>query len=110
MERETLCSTSVGNGIALPHPRAFKRFNSYSYIALCYLEKPVAFNAPDNEKVDILFFIFPKSERRFLRIQSKLFRLLRDEEVLEVIRKAPHADNICEIFARKEYEIFRDAS
>ena len=35
MDRETLCSTSVGNGIALPHPRSFTRFNSYSYIALC---------------------------------------------------------------------------
>jgi len=110
MDRETLCSTSVGNGIALPHPRSFKRFNSYSYIALCYLEKPVPFNALDNEEVDTLFFIFPKSERRFLRIQSKLFRLLKDDEALEVIKKVSSADIICEVFARKEAVIFGDAS
>lgn len=109
MDREALCSTAVGHSIALPHPRSFKKLTSYSYIALCYLENPVPFHALDNEDVDTLFFVFPKSEKRFLRIQSKLFRLLRDEEVLEVIRKVSSLDNICEVFARKEAEIFKDA-
>ncbi len=88
MEREKLCPTSVGQGIAFPHLRLFKDFTApFSSISLCFLEKPIPFGALDNEDVDTLFFIFPKSERRFLRIQAKLLRLLKDEEALSAVRK-----------------------
>lgn len=106
MDREALCSTAVGNGIALPHPRSFRGFTILSSVALCFLEKPVPFGALDNENVNTLFFIFPKSERRFFRIQSKLLRLLKDGEVLAVLKKASHAE-IYDTFFRKETEIFR---
>jgi len=80
-DREALCPTSVGNGIALPHPGSFGKFTASSYIALCRLERPIPFGAVDNEDVDTLFFIFPKNERRFLRIQAKLLRLLRKKRL-----------------------------
>ena len=110
MDRESLCPTAVGHGIALPHPQSFGKFTALSYVSLCFLEKPIPFGALDNENVDILFFIFPRSEMRFLRIQSKLLRLLKDDEVLTVIRKVSPADNICEVFSRKEAEIFGSVS
>jgi PTS system nitrogen regulatory IIA component len=111
MDREALCTTAVGNGIALPHPGTFGRFTAASYISLCRLERPVPFGAVDNEDVDTLFFIFPKSERRFLRIQAKLLRLLRDEEVLSVVKKIPTDDlfrgEVYNVLSRKEAEIMR---
>ncbi len=106
MDRETLCPTAVGHGIALPHPRSFGHFTVVSYLALCFLKKPIPFGALDNEDVDTLFFIFPRSERRFLRIQTKLLRLLKDDEILAVIAEAPPADKLYEVFSRKESEIF----
>lgn len=109
MERESLCPTAIGHGIAFPHPRSFKKFTAFSYIALCHLEKPIPFGALDNEDVDTLFFIFPKSEMRFLRIQAKLLRLLKDDEVLSKVKEASPADEIYEIFSRKEAEIFKGA-
>lgn len=110
MEREKLCPTSVGNGIAFPHLRLFTEFTApLSSISLCFLEKPIPFAALDNEDVDTLFFIFPKSERRFLRIQAKLLRLLKDEEVLSAVRNVSPAEVIFEVFSRKESEIFREA-
>ncbi len=112
MDREALCPTAVGNGIALPHPGSFGKFTSSSYIALCRLERPVPFGAVDNEDVDTLFFIFPKSERRFLRIQAKLLRLLRDEGVLSAIKKGPddpalYADDVLSILSLTEAKLFR---
>lgn len=107
MEREALCSTASGNGIAFPHPKSFGRFTEFSYVALCYLEMPIPFGSPDDENVDTLFFIFPKSEMRYLRIQAKLLRLLRDEEVLGIVKKISSGDEIFEAFSRKEAEIFR---
>lgn len=107
MEREKLCPTSVGQGIAFPHLRLFKEFTApHSSISLCFLEKPIPFGALDNENVDTLFFIFPKSERRFLRIQAKLLRLLKDEEVLSAIRKVSPVEMLFEVFSRKETVIF----
>jgi len=110
MEREKLCPTSVGYGIAFPHLRLFREFTApLSSISLCFLEKPIPFAALDNEDVDTLFFIFPKSERRFLRIQAKLMRLLKDEEVLSAVRNVSPAEVIFEVFSRKEAEIFGEA-
>ncbi len=111
MDREALCTTAVGNGIALPHPSSFGKFTSASYISLCRLEMPVPFGAVDNEDVDTLFFIFPKSERRFLRIQAKLLRLLRDEEVISVVKKIPcddlYMDEVYKVLSQKEEKIIR---
>jgi nitrogen PTS system EIIA component len=111
MDREKLCPTSVGHGIAFPHLRLFKDFTSpLSSISLCFLKKPIAFGSLDHEDVDTLFFIFPKSERRFLRIQAKLLRLLKDEEVLSVLKKVSPAELVLEVFSRKETEIFNEAA
>jgi nitrogen PTS system EIIA component len=106
IEREKLCPTAVGHGIAIPHPRSFRKTAAPSCISLCYLEKPIPFGALDNEDVETLFFIFPRSERRFLRIQAKLLRLLKDEEIMSVVMKSAPADELYRVFSRKEAEIF----
>jgi PTS system nitrogen regulatory IIA component len=108
MEREKLCPTSVGHGIAIPHPRLVKMFMKLSYISLCYLKKPIPYGALDKENVDTLFFIFPRSERRFLRIESKLLRLLKDDEVMSTVKKAASEHVIYRVLSKKEAEIFRD--
>lgn len=109
LEREALCPTAVGHGIALPHPRVFGKFTAESHIALCRLQKPVAFGAIDNEDVDTLFFIFPKNERRFLRTQAKLLRLLRDDTVVTTLKHATEPAEILSVIAHAESMIFREA-
>jgi PTS system nitrogen regulatory IIA component len=106
MNREALCPTSVGHGVAFPHPKSFGKFVSQSHIALCRLDRAIPFGSLDNEDIDILFFIFPTSERRFLRIHAKLVRLLRDEHVLSAIKGRQPSQNILKIIAVKEPEIF----
>ncbi|NTU43723.1 MAG: PTS transporter subunit EIIA [Nitrospirales bacterium] len=105
MEREALCPTAVGHGIALPHPRRLSKLTDLSSISLCRLSEPIPFDALDNEAVDTLFFIFPKSERRFLRIEAKLLRLMRDNEVLAAIKEESEG-NLFGLLMRKEMEIF----
>jgi PTS system nitrogen regulatory IIA component len=108
MDRENLCSTAIGNGIAFPHPRRpFQEFAaSLSSIALCRLKRPIPFGALDNEDIDTLFFIFPKSERRFLRIQAKLLRLLKDDHVMSAVKGSVSADHLFTVFSGREAEIF----
>lgn len=102
LEREALCSTAIGQGIAIPHPASFGKFVESSHIALCRLLHPIPFGAVDNERIDTLFFIFPKSERRFLRIQAKLLGLLRDEEIVATIKQSESSERIIEVLARRE--------
>lgn len=109
MDRENLCSTAIGNGIAFPHPRPFKEFTaSLSSIALCHLDKPIPFGALDNEEVDTLFFIFPKSERRFLRIQAKLARLLKDDACVAAVKGELTKNELCLIISTREEAIFTE--
>lgn len=106
MDREQIYPTTVGNGIAFPHPRPFKEFTApLSSIALCHLARSVPFGAPDNENVDTLFFIFPKSERRFLRIQAKLLRLLKEEDILLALKHTTSSE-FYSLISRRETEIF----
>lgn len=106
MNRERICPTAVGHGIAFPHPRPFKEFTApLSSIALCCLAKPIPFGALDKEAVDTLFFIFPKSERRFLRIQAKLLRLLREEDTVGALKEESD-DALYQALSRREAEIF----
>ncbi|MBI5187031.1 MAG: PTS sugar transporter subunit IIA [Nitrospinae bacterium] len=103
MERERLCSTGIGHGVALPHPRRFNEFPSpLSSICLCFLEKPVYFQAVDGKDANLLFFIFPKNEERYLKIQSKLLRLLREEDVLAGLREVPLREDIYNLFLQAE--------
>lgn len=107
IERENLCSTAIGNGVAFPHPRPFREFTaSLSSVALCRLAHQIPFGALDNENVDTLFYIFPKSEKRFLRIQAKLSRLLKDDQVLSAVKKNVPVDQLYATFLSKEAEIF----
>ncbi|GAB4482651.1 MAG: PTS sugar transporter subunit IIA [Thermodesulfovibrionales bacterium] len=112
MDREKLCPTAIGNGIAFPHPRRpIKEFaSSGSLIALCFLERPLPFGALDREDVDTLFFIFPRNERRFLRIQAKLLRLLKDDAMLAAVRSKAPADELYRLFEQKEEELLGDTA
>jgi len=105
MERERLCPTAIGNELAMPHPRHFSRFTPLSYISLCFLEQPIPFDSLDKDLVDTLVFIFPRSERRFLRIQAKLLRLFKDDQVLAMIKGGSRGE-IYNLLSCKEAEIF----
>jgi PTS system nitrogen regulatory IIA component len=108
VERESVCSTAIGHGVAFPHPRIFGKFTAVSHISLCRLQHPVPFGAVDHEDVDTLFFIFPKNERRFLRIQAKLLRLLRDDDVSSCVKTASNPDEILSLIGQAEERIFRE--
>ena len=56
MEREAQGSTGVGRGVAVPHARLAGLDHMKAVVVR--LEKPVAFDAVDDQPVDILFALF----------------------------------------------------
>jgi len=110
MRRENLCSTAIGHGIAMPHPRPFGEFLSRrSSISICFLESPIAFDSVDGEDVYVLFFIFPQSEERYLKIQSRLLRLLKEADLLSKLNELPLRPNMLELIKKKESEVLEMA-
>ncbi len=101
MEREAQGSTGVGRGVALPHARlhGLERMKA----VVVRLERPVAFDAVDDQPVDIVFALFAPeaAQTEHLRTLARVSRLLRQGDVREHIRQARSPDAIYAILSRE---------
>lgn len=80
LAREELASTGIGDGIAIPHVRNPVVLHvSQPIISLCFLEKPVEFDALDGKPVHALFGLISPTVRAHLHLLSRLSFALRDE-------------------------------
>lgn len=91
LARETLGSTGMGDGIAIPHVRNPMVLHvPKSMISLCLLATPVDFSAVDGKPVHALFSLVSLTVRDHLHLLSRLAFALRDEGFKgAVIRQAP---------------------
>lgn len=87
--REALASTSVGDGIAIPHPRDPVVVHVDQPAAfLCFLERPVDFGALDGRPVRVLCMLLSPSVRDHLQMLAKLAAALHDETFKELLHAA----------------------
>jgi PTS system nitrogen regulatory IIA component len=79
MARETLASTAIGDGIALPHVRNPIVLNvSQPMIAVCFLAQPIDFGALDGRPVHVLFSLISPTMRTHLQLLARLSFALHD--------------------------------
>jgi PTS system nitrogen regulatory IIA component len=92
LERERLGTTGIGGGTAIPHGRMADLPQLYAIFAR--LEKPVDFEAIDNQPVDLIFLLLtPDSAGAdHLKALARLSRLLRDKTMCEKLRGTDRAD------------------
>ena len=101
LARESLGSTGIGNGIAIPHVRnPITLHVTKPLVALCYLEHPIDFEAIDGEPVNTLFTIISPTVRAHLSLLSKLSFGLRSTELAEIVSRVGSRDEIFEAAAR----------
>ena len=87
--REGLCTTAVGGGIALPHPRHPASFNfAHSTVSLCFLEEELELEAMDGRPVDKLFFVFGRSEQEHLQLLKLLANTLHQAVFRRLLERA----------------------
>lgn len=80
LEREAMGSTSVGDGIAIPHVRNPIVLNvSQPVVMLCFLEHPVDFGSLDGKPVNTIFTLVTPTIRVHLHTLSCLAFALRDQ-------------------------------
>ncbi len=86
LARESLGSTALGNGIAVPHVRnPIVMHIVRPMITLSFLERPIEFGAIDGQPVHTLFTIVSPTIRAHLHLLSRLTFALRQAEFMAVI-------------------------
>jgi PTS system nitrogen regulatory IIA component len=103
LAREALGSTGLGNGIAVPHARnpIVLRVRSPE-VAICYLARPVDFEAIDGKPVHTLLTIVSPSTRVHLHLLALTANALRDPVVLAKLEARAGADELLPEIARVE--------
>ena len=99
-ERERLGSTSVGNGIAIPHTK-INGINKTQVIFL-KLKNGVDFSASDGVKIDLVFSILApeNSESDHLLILSSISNFIRKKQKVDRIRGATNIEEILFLFSK----------
>lgn len=86
LQRERLGSTGVGNGIAIPHGKlpGLKRITGI----FARLEKPIDFEALDDEPVDLVFLLLAPegSGADHLKALARIARVMRQPATVEKLR------------------------
>lgn len=103
LARESLGSTGIGDGIAIPHVRnPIVLRLSPPAVTLCFLETPVDFSAIDAMPVHTLFLITSPSVETHLHLLSRLSFGLRDPGVRAALGLREAAGRILEAFGNLE--------
>jgi PTS system nitrogen regulatory IIA component len=102
LERERLGTTGVGHGIAIPHGKLPELDRVHGMFAR--LEKPVDFDAIDEQPVDLLFLLLAPEQAGadHLKALARVSRLLRDGSLCEKLRGADSADAIYALLTHQE--------
>ncbi len=97
LKRESLGSTAIGEGVALPHART--QNVSDIIVAITRLAKPVNFSH-DKEPVELIFLIGTPLNAigEYLKVLARLSKLLRNETVRVSLLEAKSATEIIKIF------------
>jgi len=92
--RERLCSTGLGQGVAIPHGRIAKLAAPIG--AFLRLKEAIPFEAPDGRPVNLLFFVLmpEKDTNSHLQILASLAEIFADVEARQRLIDLPDAHSV----------------
>ncbi len=97
MERESLTSTGLGYGVALPHIKT--DLVNQIYLAFARCTSGIDFDSLDGAPVNFFFLILAptKSTDEYLKILSSISALMKDAKIRSALYAAQSADEIFHI-------------
>ena len=86
-QRESLCTTALPNGIAIPHPRQPMPYASAEpMVCLARIGRGIGFGSPCGGLTDVFFLICCHDDRHHLHVLARLVRML-DDGFIETLRQ-----------------------
>jgi PTS system nitrogen regulatory IIA component len=100
-ERESLGSTGVGRGVAIPHARFDSLDQVFGFFTR--LEKPIDFESVDHQPVDLVFTLLaPSSEgAEHLKALALVSRTLRNEDTCAKLRANENSQTLYSLLAEQ---------
>lgn len=99
--REELASTSIGSGIAIPHPRSpVLLHTSQPTVTLAFLEESVDFYSLDGRLTNVLFCVISPTLRAHLHLLSMLGFALKDPSFRITLDQQESRENIMRALRR----------
>lgn len=93
--REALCSTGIGNGIAIPHPRGPIVLGvPGAQVTVAFPRVPIEFGSVDGKPVHTMFVIVSTTVRIHLILLSHLMFALRSEPFVKLLADRAQQDAI----------------
>ncbi len=106
LARESLGSTGVGEGIAIPHVRnPIVLHIPRPMVAVCFLETAIDFAALDGKPVHTLFTLISPTVRAHLGLLSKLAFVLRDRRFADAVANRGARQELLEAAASAEQQL-----
>lgn len=103
LARETLSSTSIGDGIALPHPRhPLLCPGAPASVTLCFPKTPIPFGAEDGKDVHALFATVAPNPRIHLHLVARLGLATADPRIQDALARRADRKEILAEFQRLE--------
>lgn len=105
-ERETLHSTAIAPGVAIPHARtpANSTLNqSALVVGIC--PEGTDFGAEDDEKTRVFILICSEDDMVHLRLLGKISKLLSRPKVIERLKKCTSSEQVIGLLAETEWKI-----
>ena len=101
LEREAAGSTGVGHGVAVPHARV--EGLDQMRAVFVRLETPIAYEAVDGAKVDLLFALLAPADAgtEHLRALARVSRLMRQADLRAQLRQSRSAETILALLERE---------
>lgn len=102
LDREEICSTGIGKGIAIPHSR--NAAISEVAVALGRSKKGIDFDALDGQPVQLIFLLAAplNAGSVYLKALARLSRLLRHAEFRQALIEAHSKEEILKIISERE--------
>jgi len=105
LEREALMSTSIGRGIAIPHPRnPFINGQEEQFAALGFLDHKIDWNALDGNPVDTLILTVSATAQLHLKILSSITFFSRQDKFIRLLRERASPEEIIRYIKDTEKE------
>ena len=105
-DREKIMSTGVGKGFAIPHAKT----DSVNEIVAAFgkLEKPIDFQALDEQPVNLVFLLVGKESLvgPHIKLLSRISRMMNKDEFRESLANAKSSEEIYTLFEDEEKQYY----
>lgn len=102
IERESLGTTGVGHGVAIPHGKIDGLDKIYGVFAI--IKNPVDFQSVDGRSVDVVFLLLTPSGAGadHLKALAKVSGTLRNEEICDEMRKTKNSKELYKLLVSQD--------